>query len=76
MQPRNLALARAMRARAHRGGRRAQNGVRMRDYGQFGLPDDQAGDTRSLLIECGFHGDPASLQVARTSACASSNSRV
>ena len=31
-------------------------GVRMRDYGRFG----QAGDngTRSLLIECGFHGAP------------------
>lgn len=40
-------------------------GVRMRDYGRFGLPDDQAGDTRSLLIECGFHGDPASLKVAQ-----------
>ena len=37
----------------------------MRDYGRFGLPDAQAPDTRSLLIECGFHGDPASRDVAR-----------
>ena len=66
VQPRNLALARAMRAPEHivvDAGHK--DGVRMRDYGRFGLPDDQAGDTRSLLIECGFHGDPASLQVAQ-----------
>ena len=42
-----------------------KDGVRMRDYGRFGLPDDQAPETRSLLIECGFHGDPASRDVAR-----------
>jgi hypothetical protein len=46
-----------------------KDGVRMRDYGRFGLPDGQApgqgGDTRSLLIECGFHGDPASRAVAQ-----------
>ena len=42
-----------------------QDGVRMRDYGPFGLSDEYAGDRRSLLIECGFHGDPASLRVAR-----------
>jgi predicted deacylase len=42
-----------------------RDGVRMRDFGRFGLPDAQAGDTRSLLIECGFHGDPQSLLVAR-----------
>ncbi|MFG0229480.1 succinylglutamate desuccinylase/aspartoacylase family protein [Achromobacter sp. 413638] len=37
-------------------------GVRMRDYGRFG----QAGDngTRSLLIECGFHGAPEAHGVA------------
>ena len=66
VQPRNLALARAMRAPEHivvDAGHK--DGVRMRDYGRFGLPDAQAGDTRSLLIECGFHGDPASLQVAQ-----------
>lgn len=45
-----------------------QDGVRMRDYGRFGHADaEEAGDngTRSLLIECGFHGDPASRTVAR-----------
>eukprot|EP01034_Spumella_vulgaris_P041598 gene41598-51530_t len=66
VQPRNLALARAMRSPEHivvDAGHK--DGVRMRDYGRFGLPDAEAGDTRSLLIECGFHGDPASLQVAR-----------
>ncbi|MCW5262045.1 succinylglutamate desuccinylase [Verminephrobacter eiseniae] len=40
-------------------------GVRMRDYGRFGRPDAEGGDTRSLLIECGFHGDPASRAVAQ-----------
>ena len=37
----------------------------MRDFGRFAWPDAQAGDTRSLLIECGFHGDPNSVSVAR-----------
>lgn len=37
----------------------------MRDFGWFGLPDAEAGATRSLLVECGFHGDPSSLHVAR-----------
>nr|WP_315480213.1 succinylglutamate desuccinylase/aspartoacylase family protein [uncultured Rhodoferax sp.] len=63
--PRNLALARAMGAPEHvvvDAGH--QDGVRMRDYGRFGWADDAAGDTRSLLIECGFHGDPASRDVA------------
>jgi hypothetical protein len=63
---RNLALARQLGAPAHvvvdTG---HQDGVRMRDYGQFGLPDEDAPDTRSLLIECGYHGDPTSLDVAR-----------
>ncbi|AYM98396.1 succinylglutamate desuccinylase [Acidovorax sp. 1608163] len=66
VQPRNLALAHAMRSPEHivvDAGHK--DGVRMRDYGRFGLPDAEAGDTRSLLIECGFHGDPASLQVAQ-----------
>ncbi len=66
MQPRNLALARAMRAPEHvvvDAGH--QDGVRMRDYGRFGWTDEAAGDTRSLLVECGFHGDPASRDVAR-----------
>ncbi len=66
LQGRNLALARQLRAPEHvvvDAGH--QDGVRMRDYGHFGLPDSESGDTRSLLIECGYHGDPASLDVAR-----------
>lgn len=43
-----------------------KDGVRMRDYGRFGdLDDDHGNNTRSLLIECGFHGDPASRAVAQ-----------
>ena len=41
------------------------DGVRMRDYGRFGLPDAEAPDTRSLLVECGFHGDVESRAVAQ-----------
>ncbi|CAN7626057.1 succinylglutamate desuccinylase/aspartoacylase family protein [Acidovorax sp. LjRoot129] len=68
IQPRNLDLARAMRSPEHivvDAGHK--DGVRMRDYGRFGLPDSegQAADTRSLLVECGFHGDPASRAVAQ-----------
>lgn len=66
MQPRNLELARAMRSPEHivvDAGHK--DGVRMRDYGRFGLQDEEGGDTRSLLIECGFHGDPASRAVAQ-----------
>ena len=37
----------------------------MRDYGPFGMPDHDQPDTRSLLIECGYHGDRASVGVAR-----------
>lgn len=42
-----------------------KDGTRMRDCGRFGLPDAQAGDSRTLLIECGFHGDPQSRVVAQ-----------
>ena len=67
IQPRNLALARAMRSPEHivvDAGHK--DGVRMRDYGRFGaLEDSNGNDTRSLLIECGFHGDPASRAVAQ-----------
>ncbi|MFT4194995.1 succinylglutamate desuccinylase/aspartoacylase family protein [Ottowia sp.] len=66
MQPRNLQLARALRTPEHvvvDAGHK--DGVRMRDFGRFGLPDEAAGDTRSLLLECGFHGDPASRAVAQ-----------
>jgi len=66
VQPRNRALAQHLRAPAHiviDAGHK--DGTRLRDYGRFGLPDDDAPDTRSLLIECGFHGDIASRDVAR-----------
>src|SRR3546814_18167412 len=38
------------------------DGVRMRDFGRFGEP---SGDARALLIEWGFHGDLASIAMAR-----------
>ena len=66
LQPRNLALVRQMRAPAHvvvDAGH--QDGVRMRDFGRFDASDAQQPGTRSLLVECGFHVDPASLRVAR-----------
>ena len=67
MQPRNLALARQMRAPEHivvDAGHK--DGVRMRDFGRFGEADGSADNgTRSLLVECGFHGDPASRTVAQ-----------
>jgi predicted deacylase len=63
LQPRNLELARAVRAPEHvvvDVGHK--DGVRMRDYGRFGALEDNG--TRSLLIECGFHGDTRSRDVA------------
>jgi len=66
VHPRNRALARELGAPGHvviDAGH--QDGTRLRDYGRFGLPDEAAPETRSLLIECGFHGDPASRDVAR-----------
>lgn len=60
--PRNIALARALGAPRHvivDAGHK--DGVRMRDYGRQGDPD---GDALALLIECGFHGDPSSRDVA------------
>jgi len=66
VQPRNRALAQQLGAPAHvviDAGHK--DGTRLRDYGRFGLPDADAPQTRSLLIECGFHGDPASRAVAR-----------
>ncbi|MBU4610802.1 succinylglutamate desuccinylase/aspartoacylase family protein [Achromobacter sp. GG226] len=62
MLPRNIELARRMATPRHvivDAGHR--DGTRLRDYGQFG---DAQGDARALLIECGFHGDPASVDVA------------
>ncbi len=65
MQPRNRDLARQMGAPANivvDAGHK--DGTRLRDYGRLGLPDAEAGDSRSLLSECGFHGDLASRDVA------------
>ena len=63
---RNLELARRLRAPEHvvvdEG---HQDGTRMRDFGRFGLEDEEGGGTRSLLIECGFHGDPSSRDIAQ-----------
>ena len=38
----------------------------MRDFGRFGTLNPEGGDaqTRSLLLECGFHGDVSSRTVA------------
>ncbi|MCJ0765883.1 succinylglutamate desuccinylase/aspartoacylase domain-containing protein [Variovorax terrae] len=68
LQPRNLALARALRSPGHvviDAGH--QDGVRMRDYGRFGAGLGAADDdgTRSLLLECGFHGALSSRSVAQ-----------
>lgn len=66
LQPRNVALARELGAGARvivDAGH--ANGTRLRDYGHWGLPDAAAPNTRSLLIECGFHGDLSSRVVAK-----------
>ena len=67
IQPRNLRLAQAMRSPEHvviDAGH--EDGVRMRDFGRFGAPDaDAQSDALALLVECGFHGDPASRTVAQ-----------
>lgn len=60
--PRNIELARRLGAPEHvivDVGHK--DGVRMRDYGRFGDPREKA---CALLIECGYHGDPASHLVA------------
>lgn len=68
MQARNAALARELRSTeyvvvdpGHK------DGVRMRDFGRFGelCEDGHDNGTRSLLIECGFHGALESLTVAQ-----------
>lgn len=66
LHPRNLALARALRNPQHTvldAGH--HDGVRMRDFGRFGLADAQAPETRSLLVECGYHGAASSQGVAQ-----------
>lgn len=66
VQPRNLALARSLNGEAaividagH------ADGVRMRDFGRFGLADDQSPESRSLLLECGYHLEPRARDVAQ-----------
>jgi hypothetical protein len=63
---RNLELARRLRAPEHvvvdEG---HQDGTRMRDFGRFGLSDAKSVGTRSLLVECGFHGDTSSRDVGQ-----------
>ena len=65
MSPLNEALAVAMAAPetivADAG---HKDGVRMRDFGRFGTEEGIAAGARSVLVECGFHGDPASRAVA------------
>ncbi len=68
MQARNLALAKQLRSPEYivvDAGH--QDGVRMRDFGRFGAlnPEGADADTRSLLLECGFHGDLSSRTVAQ-----------
>jgi succinylglutamate desuccinylase len=67
MQARNVALARVLRNPEHivvDAGHK--DGVRMRDYGRFAdLCEGSDNGTRSLLVECGFHGDLASRVVAQ-----------
>ena len=68
MQTRNLALARLLRSPEYivvDAGHK--DGVRMRDHGRFGElgEGDVDNGTRSLLIECGFHGHDASRLVAQ-----------
>lgn len=68
MQPRNLELAKQLRAPEHivvDAGHK--DGVRMRDFGRFGELNPEGADaaTRSLLLECGFHGDLVSRTVAQ-----------
>ena len=67
MQARNLELAKLLRTPEYivvDAGHK--DGVRMRDFGRFGTLNPEGGDaqTRSLLLECGFHGDVSSRTVA------------
>ncbi len=61
--PRNIELAKRLGTPEHvivDAGHK--DGTRMRDYGRYGDVHDE--DACALLIECGFHGDPSSLDVA------------
>ncbi|SFC31291.1 Succinylglutamate desuccinylase / Aspartoacylase family protein [Polaromonas sp. OV174] len=68
MQARNLELARLLGNPEHiviDAGHK--DGVRMRDHGRFGdlCEDGSDNGTRSVLVECGFHGDEVSRTVAQ-----------
>ena len=68
MQTRNLELARQLRMPEYivvDAGHK--DGVRLRDFGRFGVLAAESSDaqTRSLLLECGFHGDVSSRTVAQ-----------
>jgi hypothetical protein len=63
---RNISFAAAMGGGRHivvDGGH--AEGTRMRDFGPFGLPDEDPAAARAVLVECGYHGDLATLAVAR-----------
>jgi predicted deacylase len=63
MQPRNVALAQKLATPTHvvvDAGHK--DGVRLRDHGRFGSAT--AVDNRALLLECGYHGELASKDVA------------
>lgn len=68
MQTRNLELAGYLRTPEYvvvDAGHK--DGVRMRDFERFGTLNPKGSDahTRSLLLECGFHGDVSSRTVAQ-----------
>ena len=68
MQARNLELARRLGTPEHVVVDAGHNdGVRMRDFGRFGAlaPEGDDAQTRSVLLECGFHGDVSSRTVAQ-----------
>lgn len=61
--PRNIALGQRLKTPRHviiDAGHK--DGTRLRDFEQFG--DVSRADACALLLECGFHGDPASRTVA------------
>ena len=62
MQPRNVNLAHQIATPAHvvvDAGHK--DGCRLRDHGAFGLPNTKS---RALLLECGYHGELISRDVA------------
>ena len=63
LQPRNIALARELGTPAHVVADAGhKDGVRLRDHGALGSAEHTG--NRSLLLECGYHGELASRDVA------------